>query len=469
MSKSLSEIFSSDFEEKVVQAIIVDNHFAEQILEVVDIDLLDLKYTKKICELVINHYKKYNAFPSVSLLKSMCDAEVDNSILKKECLSYMERLENNPLNGDSGYVKDKSLMFFRTQAVKNALINDVVPKLEEENLDEILPVIQQAINKGSSRDVGYEYDLDEEERFVDNEFEKVPTRWRILNEVFHGGLGQKRLTTLIGSAGAGKSHFLINVGAGALLSKKENGIGRVVVHYTLELDKIEVARRYDACITGVPINDVPANKDKVLFSVKAKLPEGSKLIIKEYPMKTATVDTIKSHLSRLRVRGIVPDIIIIDYGDLLAPTESHSEARFNTSSIWISMKTLAQQLNIPVVTATQSNRAGYNVEVLTLDLVSEDFQKIMHSDIVVTMARNLEQKAAGIGKMLVGKNRQGRDGMIYAYSLDTARTNIDVFEITADVEQKIEKEVQSAVARKNVSELEGLEQFLKKRKPLGDN
>lgn len=426
--------FDKTFEEKIPQAIIVDNMWGEQLMEVFDPELFDLVHTRRVAEILRDHYYNYKTFPSMALLESICDRDIDDTTLSKRCLDYLNKMKREPLNGDEDYVKDKTLEFFRRQTIAQALENEVLPRLESgTNLEDIVSIFQNAATKGTSRNIGYEYNDDEEVRFEERLEKKVPTLWAYLDEILGGGWGEKRLITWIGSAGAGKSTALAACGSGALLA------GKTVVHYTLELDELETARKYDAVITGVEINAICGNKEKVLHALKQKLPEGARLIIKEYPMKSASIQTIKSHISRLKLRGIVPDVVLIDYGDLLRNVEhsSKEEKRHGLEAIWQDMKALAQTLGIPVITATQTNRSGYQADLITPDQVSEDFSKIMTADVIITMARNMEQKAAGIGKMYIAKNRQGRDGQIFAYSLDTARAQIEMFDLTEDIEEEM--------------------------------
>ncbi len=459
---SLDKSFTPDFEEKVVQAILGDPIFGEQVLEVLEPDFFDQKHTQELVKILVNYYHKYDVFPSVSLIQDICATEIKNPMLRKECAAYIDRMKKRPLNGDSQYIKDKSLMFFRTQAVKNALLNEVIPRMEKENLEEILPILQGAINKGTSRNIGFEYNEDQELRFIENETNKVPTKWKILNKFYNGGWEAGRLVTFIGGSGAGKSHMLVNVGVGALLA------GKTVVHYTLELSEIDVARRYDANLTCVDINNVPKNKNKILSVLKNKLPPDCELIIKEYPMWTASVQTIKSHLSRLRIKDKMPDIIIIDYGDLLSPMKENRKDDRPTSSIWGNMKTLAQEKKVPVITATQCNRDGFNDEVLMPDKVADDFKKIMHSDGIITMARNMEQKASGVGKIYNAKNRQGEDGQILAYSINTYQSTIEMFELTEEVQDKIEKAVKDVKMKNIKNDKDALQKFLKDKKNDND-
>lgn len=454
------KVFDPIFEEKLIQAILVENEFGEQIMEVMDPEYFDIIHTKTLASILRDYYFEYETFPSADLIPSILQKEISNPMVLKKCEKYLDKIQKNPLNGDTEFVKNHALEFFRKQHITKTLSDDVLPLLEGETskLDEILPVIQSALNRGTERDVGYEYERDEDVRFTEEETKYVKTPWQIINDLLNGGWGWKRLITLIGSSGSGKSHCLTNVGKGALLD------GKTVVHYTCELDFIEVARRYDASITGIEINNVPGNKEKILFDLKNKLPIGARLIIKEYPMKAASVQTIKSHLARLKLKGIIPDLIVIDYGDLLRTVDNPKEKRHGLEAIWMDMKALAQTLKIPVVTATQTNRTGYNDDLITPDQVSEDFSKIMHSDIIITMARNMAQKQLGVGKIYIAKNRQGKDGQILAYAINTAKCLIDVFEMTDGIERMFEEHSRNEAENEEKSLKGKLEDFLKKKK-----
>ena len=107
--------FSPDFEEKIVQAILGDSIFGEQIMEVLEPQFFDLKYTQELAKILIEYYSKYENFPSVSLLKTVCREQINNPLILRECSSYIDKMQKRPLNGDSGYVKEQALRFFRTQ------------------------------------------------------------------------------------------------------------------------------------------------------------------------------------------------------------------------------------------------------------------------------------------------------------------------------------------------------------------
>lgn len=449
------KFFTASFEEKIIQAILSDPMYGEQVIEVFDPNHFELKHTQEVGKILKEYHEKYGCFPSVSLLENVILDKFktrEQPLVRDLCQKFIQKMADRPLNGDMDFVQEHSIKYFRTQTLKKVLENDVLPLIRDNNLDEILPLIEGAITKGSGKDRILDYLADTTRRFEKELDEKVPSPWAFLNGLLRGGWGKKRVITFIGPSGAGKSHFLVNVGIGALLA------GKCVVHFTLELDDVETAKRYDAGLTGIEINDVPDRKDEVLERLSKSLPPGAQLHIKEYPMKYASVAMLKSQLGKMRLRGIIPDIVIIDHGNLVKQTASDGPY----SNTWGEMKSMAQQIQVPVVTACQANRSGFNDDVLMPDKVAEDFAKIFDSDVVITIARNVEQKISGVGKLYIAKNRQGRDGQIMQYTIDTAKCKIDVMELPEDFgENFVSKIDQEKMVR------DSLDEFLSK--PIAQN
>ena len=91
----------------------------------------------------------------------------------------------------------------------------------------------------------------------------------------------------------------------------KNGLN--VVHYTLELNQNYVGLRYDTIFSGVPTN-IKFYQDDVKKKIDAL--EGT-LLIKYFPTKSATVQTLAAHLSQIEIQGTKPDLILVDYLDIL--------------------------------------------------------------------------------------------------------------------------------------------------------
>ena len=236
-----------------------------------------------------------------------------------------------------------------------------------------------------------------------------------MDDITSGGLGRNELGVVIAPTGAGKSMVLVHLGAQALRE------GKNVIHYTLELQDTVVANRYDSCLTGLPLSEIKSFKEEILDEVK-KI-KGS-LIIKEYPTKSASTNTIKSHLEKLRKRGIKPGMIIVDYGDLLRPTVIRKEKRNELESIYEEMRASSNEFDCPVWTASQTNRSGLNAEVVTMESISEAFSKCFVADLIFSVSRTIEDKQANTGRIFVAKNRNGPDGMVYPIFMDTSNVGI---------------------------------------------
>jgi len=211
---------------------------------------------------------------------------------------------------------------------------------------------------------------------------------------------------------------LVHLGAQALKA------GKNVIHYTLELADTVVAGRYDSCITGVGLSNMMSFKEKIYEEIQDI--EG-KLIVKEYPTRSASVETLKAHLEKMKLRGFEPDLIIVDYGDLLRPISSQKdEKRHQLETIYEELRGIAQINECPVWTASQTNRSGLNAEVITMEAISEAFNKCFVADFIFTVSRTIEDKNTNGGRIFIAKNRNGPDGLVYPIFMDTSNVNIKV-------------------------------------------
>ena len=152
------------------------------------------------------------------------------------------------------------------------------------------------------------------------------------------------------------------------------------------------------------------------------------LIIKEYPTKSASTETIKNHIERLKKRGIEPDMIIVDYADLLRPVKETREKRHDLENIYEELRGIAQIYDCPLWTASQTNRSGLNAEVITMEAISEAFNKCFVSDFIFSLSRTIEDKNANTGRVFVAKNRNGPDGLVFPIFADWSRVDMKVLE-----------------------------------------
>jgi len=399
--------------------ILDERPFADQIEEVLDVNFLELNYLKLFLNKIFDYRKKYGVHPSRDIMKTILRSELDNEseLTAKQVREYYVRSQITNVS-DIEYIKDTSLDFCKKQNLKSAMVKSI-GLLQSSSFDEISQVINDSLKLGMDNDEGYDYKRDFEERFKPRFRNPSSTGWDLIDDICKGGLGQKELGVVIAPTGAGKSMALVHLGAQAL---KE---GKTVVHYTLELQDTVVASRYDSCLTKIPLQSLPSFKEKIYEEVQDI--EG-KLIVKEYPTKTASTQTVRNHLEKLRMRDINVDMIIIDYGDLLRPVRYLKEKRNELESIYEDLRGIASEYECPVWTASQTNRSGLNAEVITMESISEAFNKCFVSDFIFSISRTIDDKAVNGGRLFVAKNRNGPDGLVFPLFMDTSNVCIKVLE-----------------------------------------
>jgi hypothetical protein len=229
---------------------------------------------------------------------------------------------------------------------------------------------------------------------------------------------------------SGKSMMLVHLGAQAMKQ------GKNVVYYTLELGDTVIGRRFDSCLTGYPLKGLNLAKEEVLEKVR-QVP--GKLIIKEYPTKTATTETIRNHLKKLEQRDFKVDMIIVDYGDLLKPVSVQREKRNELEGIYEELRGIAAETKCPLYTASQTNRSGLNAEVVTMESISEAFNKCFVADFIFSLSRTATHKQNNTGRIFIAKNRNGPDGIILPIFMDTSNIDIKVLEPTNETIEDINK------------------------------
>jgi len=421
--------------------ILDDRAFADQIEEVLDVNFLELNYLKCFLNKVFDYRKKYEVHPSRDIMKTILRSELDNEneLTSKQVREYYVRSQVGALT-DVQYIKDTALDFCKKQNLKSAMVKSI-GLLQNSSFDEISQVINDSLKLGMNNDEGYDYKKDFEERFKPRFRNPVSTGWELIDDICKGGLGQKELGVVIAPTGAGKSMALVHLGAQALRE------GKTVVHYTLELQDTVVASRYDSCLTKIPLQNLMSFKEQIYEEVQDI---SGRLIVKEYPTKTASTQTIRNHLEKLRMRSIEVDMIIIDYGDLLRPVRYLKEKRNELESIYEELRGIAAEYEAPVWTASQTNRSGLNAEVITMESISEAFNKCFIADFIFTLSRTIDDKVTNSGRLFVAKNRNGPDGLVFPLFMDTANVCIKVLEPSEEdevVEVSVKKQKENLVEK----------------------
>ena len=277
--------------------------------------------------------------------------------------------------------------------------------------------IDTAMKAGQDSDIGHEYKSMIVERYEDTVRNVVSTGWQVIDEITQGGFGKGELILFAAPPGIGKSWSLINIGVNAM--KK----GKIVAHYTLELNEGYVGQRYDAVLSGVAVGNLKYNMEDVKKSVESVKGD---LVVKHYPTKTASVTSLKAHMDKMILQGKRPDVVIVDYADLLrGPTKEKRHEELE--EIIEDLRGMAGEYEVPVYTASQINRSGAEDDIITGTKIAGSFSKMMTADFVVSLSRKIEDKLAGTGRWHVIKNRFGPDGMTFPSKANFSTGQIHIY------------------------------------------
>jgi len=411
--------YGKSFQEKLAFLILDDRVFGDRMMEVLNVEFLEFKYLQLFVDKIFQYKKKYGTQPSHEIMKTIMKSQLEdeNEALQKQTRTYFAKVLSDVNILDSAeFVKDTALDFCRKQKLREAMIKSTT-LLQKCSFDEISVLIRDALKAGADADFGYDYVKDFEKRFELSTRETITTGWEHIDQITGGGGGRKELGVVIAPTGVGKSMVLVHLGATALKA------GMTVVHYTLELQDTVIASRYDSCITGIRLNEVQDRKSEIKKDIDDL--EGT-LIVKEYPTKTATTNTIRAHLEKLKQQGIMPDMIIVDYADLLRTLSARKEKREELESIYEELRAIMMENNCVGWTASQTNRTGLNQEIITMQAISEAFNKCFIADFIFSVSRTTEDKQTNGGRVYVAKNRNGPDGLVYSIFMDTANVDIKV-------------------------------------------
>jgi replicative DNA helicase len=431
MADKLSN-FGHGFQVKIVSSLLTDKAFLQQVADILLPEFFESEANQWVVEQIIKYFHEYGCAPTLDVFKIKTQ-EVERDVVRTSIVETLKDSYRFLESDDLDFVKAETLDFCKNQCIKRAIL-DSVELLRKGEYDSIKATIDMAMKAGADKAVGHEYNSSVEARYLENVRACIPTPWPVINDLADGGFGKGELVVFVAPAGIGKSWGLINVGAHAV----KNGLN--VVHYTLELNEGYVGQRYDAVLTGIAAQNLKYNQEDIAAMV-GKL-KGD-LTIKYYPTKTASCSTIRAHIEKMILMGKKPDLVIVDYADLLRGTVSRKEMRHELESIYEDLRGVAGEYEMPLFTASQANRSALEQDVIEADKISESYSKVMIADFVLSLSRKVTDKIAGTGRFHIIKNRFGPDGITFPSKMNMSNGQIHIYEETSVQGKDTNKQMQT--------------------------
>jgi replicative DNA helicase len=451
----------TNFQAKVLQALLTDRSWSAQFIEVFNVDeCLEPVYLKLIASKFINYYHSYKEFPTLDLLSTIIKDDLSNNqdlVIREQCHAFLLKVIRNEDGNDLPWVKEKAFTFCRQQLLKKALSQSVDIILTDK-YETVVDIMKNAIAAGVASTVGHDYNNDIEARYSVTFRHAVKTGIPELDEkkIMGGGLGAGEIGIVCAPSGVGKSHLLTHFGAQALLA------GKNVYHYTMELNERYVGIRYDSHLTGINSSDCSDAKESIKEYFETNKENLGRLIIKEYPARSITCNTIKAHIEKMSYKGIKPDLILIDYAGIIRSTERYDLPRLEMQYVIQEIRKMAKELDVPVWTALQSNKEGAKSDIVDLTNLAESYGQAAEADFVLGLQRMSTQKATGLGTLFIAKNRFGIDGLQFKVHVDTARSKMRI--LSADEVEGLHSNTESERERLQDDTINRFKDAIKKSK-----
>jgi replicative DNA helicase len=309
--------------------------------------------------------------------------------------------------------------FAKQEAVKRA-IAESVPLVKQEKFGEVEDKIKSALQVTRVVDNGLQYFSTLNDRWKRLHDKKEVDKFKLVfdkvNDSLEGGLNRKELAMVVAPPGVGKSLYLVNQGVTSLME------GRNVLYVSLEMAEDLVAQRFDSVMTRIPQSRLKDSATILTLKERLALFQekfNGKLVIKEFPTGIASVNNIRSLLSQLEnYEEFRPDVVIVDYLELLRPVREIDAEYQAQQRIAEELRGVAMEYNLLVHTATQTNRKGANVEIITDAELGDSYGKIRTCDFAMSLNQKSEEYDNGQMRGYIMKSRNGRARWMLPVAID---------------------------------------------------
>lgn len=432
------------FENVLLLNALTDQEYLSSIVSYLDPAFFSNKNIGRLVAKIAEFFNERGTVPTATELKARLTSEEDKSALS-EIKPKLSQLDTN-FNKDE--LVSNTEKFLKERFVYKTIL-EVADKFGNQTfrIEDVLLDFEKAYNITLRENLGHWYfeDIDKHIKDLTTVYNPVPTGWKFFDEKTEGGLYPKTLTVFAGQVNVGKSIVLGNIATNMLLADKN------VLLVSLEMSEFMYSKRISTQLTQIPHNDLKtftSELEEQLKHIRKKV--SSKLVIKEYPPKTVTVRHIDAYVTKLKHKGFHPDILVIDYINLLHPIGKNLNSYESVKEISEHLRALSFKHNIPVVSATQLNRGSFNTSSPGMEGIAESIGLAATCDVICSLWQEEEDRELGIINMGMQKNRFGPNFGHGAFkcnynTLTLKETNPDYFEEDAPSTENVVRGVDQAL------------------------
>ena len=419
-------------EDTILRNLFCNEQYYRKVVPHLDGEYFQDPIEKILFEEILDFSGKYDKVPTKEVVRINLGNRSDlTEETYKKSSSKLETLTDEWIDFD--WLVDSTEKWCQDRAIYNALLQSVkIADGNDEKLskDAIPEILQQALGVTFDEHIGHDYieSADDRYEFYHREEEKIPFDLEKFNYITKGGLPNKTLNVALAGTGVGKSLFMCHMASACLLQSKN------VLYVTLEMSEEKIAERIDANCLNLSIKDI-VDIPQVMF--KSKISDlqkktTGKIIVKEYPTASAHAGHFRSLLNELKLKkSFIPDIIFVDYLNICASSryKGHIVNSYTyVKAIAEELRGLAVEFDLPIVSATQTTRAGFGSSDPDLTDTSESFGLPATADLMLALISNEEMEELGQIMIKQLKNRYNDPTMYKRFVVGIDRAKMRLYD-----------------------------------------
>ena len=430
-------------EEIIFSHLLFNEEYSRKVIPFLKNDYFQTRTNKILFELIDGYVKTYNVVPSKEALNTKLQS-LDNISEDefKSCSDLISKLEAD-LKTSVDWLCDQTEKFCQEKAVYNAIMDSIkiIDKKDKKlGTGSIPEILTEALSVSFDTNIGHDFIEDANSRYdyYHVREEKLQFDLEYFNKITKGGLSKKTLNIILASTGVGKTMFMTHCAAHHLT------LGKNVLYLTMEMSEERIAERIDANLMDVTIDDLKELPKDAYEKKMVRIKGGTtgKLIVKEYPTAAAGSAHFRHLLQELRIKkSFKPDVIYVDYLNICSSARMKMGGSVNSymyiKAIAEELRGLAVEFDVPIISATQSNRDAYNSSDVGLDNTSESFALPATADFMFALIST--EDLEGLNQILVKqlKNRYDDPSSNRKFVIGVNKAKMKFY----DVEQSAQKDI----------------------------
>lgn len=375
-------------EEKIISNLMFNEEFANKVIPFAKKEYFGVE-NGFIVDEIVSFYKEYGKVPSKDEIK--IDLSNNRTISDKILKKIYETVDKIDVDvSDPEWLVKNTEKMFKDKALVNAIMQGATI-LEQGGKDnsKILGLVEDALSVTFDTNIGHDYFSDIQKRFESYHTVEDKVSWGLttMNNITNGGISKKNIACAVAPTGSGKTAFLCSIVSNAIRH------GYNVLYISMEMSEQKIAERIDANLMNETIPNIYKMNLNQYTSKVNQLKERVKgtLKIKEYPTSGANVSHFKALMNELKLKQhFVPDLVVVDYLNICNSARvkaGQTNSYGYIKAISEELRGLAVEYNVALLTATQTNRNGFNNSDVEMTDISESIGMTHVMDFIFAIIR----------------------------------------------------------------------------------